>query len=363
MMDNYYKTTLRTLAGLGINLGHFKNKFIKIIMLINLVVSFLTLLQECLFLIDEKQLMIQRTCVVPCILNVFEAAFKYCNGIYHDDKIKKVMDSLDEVYEKMEEDEKARFKTASFKLRRLAVFFGSTNMIVVWIFNLFPIIMMLKIYIQMGVVVYLYPFFFWWPFNSTDYFISTYLYQVYCGQMATLQILIFDVLYMMILCQIIVHYRHLSASFNKLIDDLARSPSKESKARFNYLVEVQLKLNADVDLMNRIYGAPLLLHVLLASLIICFTGLLMVTESEVLVLIQFCSVGIISLIHTYVLCWFGDQIEKEVNFHARLRFVGKFFVICLELQPCNADLQQPVLRSRHENAKKFNDGANESAGC
>jgi odorant receptor len=318
-MDGFYQIALRCMAGIGLNFGHYKDwstqTWIKVIMYINLLVVASTLLQEFVFLVDSRNLTVQRLCVVPCILNVGEAAFKYINGIYHGKEIKRVMNSLDEIYDKMNREEKSRFKVFSFKLRRIAIFFGSTNMIVIWLFNLLPIILMLNNYFSSGIWVFLYPFFFWWPFKSTDYFISTYLYQVYCGQIATFQMLILDVLYMMIVSQIVTHYRHLGESFNNFITSASESKEnmQEYNKKFRYLVEIQIKLNSNCDSINKIYGLPHLVHVCFATLIICFTGLLAVTQSELSVLIQFGSVLVISLIHTFFLCWFGDKIEEEVK--------------------------------------------------
>lgn len=318
-MDGYYTIALRCMAGIGLNFGHFKGlrtqKLIKVLLKVNLLVTLISVLQQVIFLVDDKNLSMQRLCVVPCILNVGEAATKYINGIYYGVQIKAVMDSLGEIYDKMNAAEKLRFKVSSFKLRRIALFFGYANLSVIWIFNLLPIIMMLKIFLSANVWVKIYPFFVWWPFESTNYFISTYLYQIYSGQMATFQMLTLDVLYMMILSQIVTHYRHLSDNFNKFIEKASESKSitQQDKEEFKYFVEVQLKLNSHCDEMNRIYGLPLLVHVFFATLIICFTGLLVVTQTEVLVLIQFFSVLTISLIHTFVLCWFGDKIEEAVR--------------------------------------------------
>jgi hypothetical protein len=318
-MENFYKIVLKMMAGIGLNLGHFDQRYMKIglrfLMYFNIIVSSLTLFQEAIFLGDERNPIVPRLCVIPCILNVGEAFVKYLNGLYHAEKIKIVMDSLEKIYNQMENEEKTRFKARSFRLRKIAVFFGSTNMIVVWIFNLFPIIMMLKIYFTNGIWVQIYPFPFWWPFNNLDYFISTYLYQVYVGQMCTIQMLIVDVLYMMILAQVATHYKHLGINFNNFIDNVSEMKKIDEKSmeKFKTLVEVQVELNKNCNIINGVYGGAFLLHVMFSSLIICFTGFLLVTQSDPFVLIQFCSVLIISVIHTFFLCWFGNEIEEEVT--------------------------------------------------
>jgi hypothetical protein len=318
-MENFYKNVLHLMAGIGLNLGHFQQKYMKIgikfLMYFNSIAITLTILQEAIFLGDERNPIVPRLCVIPCMLSVGEAFVKYFNGLHHAEKIKTVMDNLDKIYNQMENDEKTRFKMRSFRLRKIAVWFGCANMIVVWIFNLFPILTMLKVFITDGIWVQIYPFPFWWPFNNADYFISTYLYQVYVSQIGTIQMLIVDVLYMMIFAQVASHYKHLSESFSDLIEKIKdmKTIDKKSEEKLKNLVEPQVELNNNCNMINEIFGFAILLRVFVACLNICLTGFLFVTQNDPAILVPFCSLLIISIIHTFFLCWFGNEIEEEVS--------------------------------------------------
>lgn len=315
-MEGYYTSTLKLMTGIGINLGFFKVRFMGLIIFVNFSVAFACIVQEIVFFLDKSNLETQRLSVVPCLLTTMEALYKYVTGIYFRKTLKETIDRLDKIYEKMEPKEQAQFKSQSFRYRKIAVIFGTATMITIWIFSLFPIIVMLKIYLTSGVFVKVYPFFFWWPFDNEKYFISTFLYQFYLGQVAAVQTLIMDVLYMMILSQIITHLQHLCRNFKTLIEDMSGADVTDGKVkeRFKCLVEVQQELTEHCDTLNKIFGPPCLLHVLLASGNICFTGFLVVTQSDAFILIQYFSVLTLSLIHTYSLCWFGDKIEEEVRF-------------------------------------------------
>ena len=322
-MDGYYTSTLKLMTGIGINLGFFKVRFLSVIIFVNFSLAFACILQEAVFFMDLSNIQTQRLSVVPCLLTTIEALFKYVTGIYYRKTLKETIDQLDKVYEKMEPKEQALFKMQAFKIRRIAVVFGSATMITIWIFSFFPIIVMLKIYFSSGVFVKVYPFFFWWPFDNEKYFFSTFFYQFYLGQVAAVQTLIMDVLYMMILAQIITHFQHLSRNFTILIEEISESEISDVKVkeRFKSLVEVQQELNEHCETLNIVYGPSCFLHVLLAAWNICFTGFLVVTQSDAFVLIQYFSVLTLSLIHTYSLCWFGDKIEEEVNCQKNIIFV------------------------------------------
>lgn len=332
-MDNYYTTTLKLMSGIGINLGFFKVRFLSVIIVVNFSLAFACSLQEAVFFLDQSNIQTQRLSVVPCLLTTLEALFKYVTGIYFRKTLKDTILRLNTVYERMDPKEQVLFKTQAFKLRRIAVVFGSATMITIWIFSLFPIIVMLKIYITSGVFVKVYPFFFWWPFDNEKYFFSTFFYQFYLGQVAAVQTLIMDVLYMMILAQIITHFQHLSRNFIILIEEISESAISDDKVteRFKSLVEIQQELNEHCETLNTVYGPSCLIHVLLAAWNICFTGFLVVTQSDAFILIQYFCVLTLSLIHTYSLCWFGDKIEEEVScqknnyIHSILKNILRFF--------------------------------------
>lgn len=333
-MDGYYTSTLKLMAGIGINLGFFKVRFLGIIIFVNFSVAFACIVQEIMFFIDKSNLETQRLSVVPCLLTTVEALYKYVTGIYYRKPLKETIERLDKIYEKMDPKDQAKFKMQSFKLRRIGLTFGTATMITIWIFSLFPIIVMMKIYFSSGVFVKVYPFFFWWPFDNEKYFISTFLYQFYLGQVAAVQTLIMDVLYMMILAQIITHFQHLCRDFQGLIEDISESAATDGKiqSRFKYLVQVQEELTEHCETLNKIYGPPCLLHVLLASGNICFTGFLVVTQSDAFVLIQYFSVLTLSLIHTYSLCWFGDKIEEEASLLFKPYYRNLIFFLFLQCQ-------------------------------
>lgn len=319
-MDGYYTSTLKLMTGIGINLGFFKVKFLNVIIFVNFSVAFSCVVQEIIFFADQRNLETQRLSVVPCLLTTMEALFKYVTGIHFRKTLKDTIERLDTIYGKMEAKEQEVFKVQAFKIRRIAVVFGCATMITIWIFSLFPIIVMLKIYLTSGVFVKIYPFFFWWPFDNEKYFVSTFLYQFYLGQVAAVQTLIMDVLYMMILAQIITHYTHLSRNFKTLIEEMSESKNSDdkSKERFKNLVRTQQELTEHSNTLNKVFGPSCLLHVLLASGNICFTGFLVVTQSDAFILIQYFSVLALSLIHTFSLCWFGDKIEEEVRFRFKI---------------------------------------------
>lgn len=343
-MDGYYEGALKIIRR-WLSLDIMKQK-VHFSAFIYLAIFFLTGVQEILFLLDEKSPMVDKLASISSILMMFEATVKFSNGLRHHRRIKKVMDELDETYQKMEPEDQERYKALALSLRKIAHVFFSFYLVAVWCFFTFPVAIMLKIKYFSDEWVQLYPFFFWWPFKHQNFYFLIYVYEIFVGQVSEFAAVMFDMLYMMILAQIVAQYRYVRDSFTALIEGIseAKGYGTKHKERFAQLVELQSKLNKHCDDLNDIFGVVFFVRVTLTSIIICFSGFVLVTQTNPIVQFQFWNVIAITLMHTFFLCFLGNMIEEEVcrlsrckllvfrNFFYRVRGLRMQFIVASSMK-------------------------------
>lgn len=313
-MEKYYGRSLKVILALGLKIGNFKGEHFEKIMLLNLLVSVLTIIQEIKFIADTENNLIDKFTVVPGILNCTLALAKFINAIYNRERIKAVMKTMDELFDEVSSEDQEAFYSTLLGLRRVSVIFGAGYMTISSVLCAAPLLKMLQIYFADGALVLLHPYLVWFPFDWDKYFISTYLYQCYCAIMSAAQSIIFDVLYTLIVSQIVAHFCHLKNSFKLLNDGVSavKWNKKKFRNRFRNLIKLQVILYQQCDEMNNIFGPTYLIHFLIMTFSLCFSGFVIITQPDTFILTTFCVFITMVLNHTFILCWFGDKIESEV---------------------------------------------------
>lgn len=311
-MKNFYGRTLKVIWALGLDIGSIGGKHLNKVLWTNLILVLMNIVQQFIFIYDVENNFIDRLTIVPCIFNATLAFFKFVNSIRCKNRIQSVMENMNKLHEEMDTEEKEILARNLIPLRKVSIAFGVGYVALGSIFNFAPLLNMLQIFLTSGNFVLLHPYFAWFPIDWNEYYFSTYLYQFYFVQIAACISVIFDMLYTMILCLIIAHYAVLGDAFNRLVDGMNAKP--ENNKRFIHLVETQLTLHQQCDELNKIYGFTFLIHVLVVSITICFTGFVVVTQRDIFTLANNFTFLATVLNHTFVLCWFGGKIETEVIF-------------------------------------------------
>lgn len=311
-MEGYYDTLFKIIQLLGLDFkGASRLRPILLFIAAGLIVA---VLQQVLFVFDERNPLVQKLSSIPSVLLPTEGIIKMSVSVINQKRIRKVMDELDGLYHKLTASDRLKVEAVSYRLRRAAYIFGITYFVVVWFYHVFPIIIMTKIKLSTGEWVFLFPFYFWYPFNHRDYYYLIYFYETIIGQISELSLALNDMLYIMILAQFIAQYRQLRNGFSDLIEEirLANKYEQKHKDTFKLLVEIQSKLNELCDELNDIFKFLLLARLILTSFIICFAGFNIVTQTDPIILFQFWSLITLTLGHTLFLCWLGDMIHEEV---------------------------------------------------
>lgn len=313
-MEKYYGKSLKVILALGLKMGNFEGKHFKKLLFINLLFSVLTIIQEVKFITDADNNLIEKFTVVPGILNCTLALTKFINSIYYRDRIERVMETMNQLYENIKSKDREAVDIALTKLKKVSNAFGTGYISISLVLCVAPLLKMLQIYLSDGALVLLHPYCCWFPFDWDEYFVSTYLYQCYCGVVSAAQSIIFDVLYTLILSQIVAHFSHVKNSFKQLLEEISETGTSnvEHRNRFGQLIELQLVLHQQCSELNEIFGLTYLTHFLIMSLSICFSGFVIITQPDTFILTTFCVFIAMVLNHTFILCWFGDKIGSEV---------------------------------------------------
>lgn len=340
-METFYKISLTLTSFIGIEIGQQRKSFVNLMSIINLTVATLTVFQESTFIInrnrDTRKDFISTILSLVCFLIAFESMIKHYTALYFRELIKNMISDFGEIYSQLSERERKLFKGQEKILVKFSKIFIISTLILVTIFNLSPIIVMVLTYATEGVKLYLYPFDFWWPFDPIENFTSTYIFVMYCGYNSTLTVIGHDVLYMTMVTNISIYYEILSERVPELINNYNLKELKNT-------VDTHLKINDQVIKLNRVFGIALIAHILLASLIICSTGLVAVTQTDIFIFVKFFGVLVVSFCRTFSFCWLGNKIEQSVCTIRRSFEIEFIRIINIEGQKVfGFDIQQPFL--------------------
>lgn len=312
-MEGYYDILLKFIFLIGLDL---KNSKIKLRVVITLAAVVSTILQGLVFFLNEKNALIDRFNSVPCFVFPAEGFVKMIVALYHHIQIKKVMESLDLIYFNMEAIDREKVKATAFSLRKIVQIYSFACIFIVVIYNLSPCIIMAQVKLSTGEWIFLYPYFFWWPFEPLDYYFFTYLYEAVIGCISANVVVTADLLFLLMLVQLVSHFRHLHGSFHDLIVEISETKElgRKQRDKFKVLVDIQSELNEKCDEMNEIFQFSVMIHFIITSIVICFSSFVLVTMTDPMVQIKFWSVILTTLMHTFILCWLGDMVHEEVKY-------------------------------------------------
>lgn len=317
--EEYYKMPFNLCVILGLNFGKFENHGGWILLRILKVVAFLnivfTIIQELLYFADGSNPPGERLRIVAFISYMFEAFIKISSATIQEEKIIEVINNIEDIRHKMSSKQQSMLDASAQRLRDLSNLVGTSYIILIQMFNILPALIMLKMYFMNEEMVFLHPFPFWYPFDPDNYFKSTYTYEMFCGLMAVIAIAVIDALYLMIVSRIIGIYDVLVAS----IQDIINLNEVHESDKFKKIIEMHVEVSNQSNILNSCFGVPTFVHIILASIIVCFTSFVASTQKEIMVILQFCSLLLVSLMHTFLFCWFGHQVDEKVSERLKLR--------------------------------------------
>lgn len=269
--------------GLSIGEGH-DGKLANVLKISTLIILLLTILQESLVVLSSAPV-IHKICTFPCILNVSESVFEVVTVLWYRKRLTRLLNVLNHLYEEMTDAERKSYVEFVSMYRKLAIYFGVMAMYCVYVFNFLPIGLMLFQKFHNGVSVKLYPYFFWWPFDSFKYFVSTYIYEMYCGHLTVIVMVIALQLFILIVTQIIASFKFLGERIERNISDFesGKATNQEFRSNMRRVVDNHCELISLCKEVNSIFRFISMAHVVFGCVIICFTGFAVVVSEKILI--------------------------------------------------------------------------------
>jgi hypothetical protein len=311
--EQYYQMPFDLLTIVGINFGKFANdekinllRLLKFGALVNIV---LTIAQELIYFADGSNPSVDKLRIVAFASYMFEAFTKFTCATFQEQKITDIINSIENIRHKMTLKQQSILDSSAQPLRDTSQWVGIAYIVCIQLFNILPAIIMLKMYLFGEESVYLHPFPFWYPFIANDYFVSTYIYEMLCGFIAVIAISVIDVVYLMMMSKVIGIFDALVFS----IEEIINQNEVGEHDKFNKIIDIHVDTNRVCNSLNRVFGFPILVHVGLASVIMCFTSFVALTQKDIMLIVQFVSVLSASVLHTFLFCWFGTKVDEKVR--------------------------------------------------
>jgi len=280
-MESFYKVTFTLMSSIGLQIEKKnENVFTKLLRASSFLILVCSIFQEFMFIIMGDTPVVQKITAFPCMLYVTSAIPKFIAFTKSREVLKAIISDLNQMHDKLEPKSRASYQTFVLKLHRFLVILSVCAFICVCLFNLMPIPIMWITYSISGKWTYMYPYFFWWPFDAVQIFKTTFIYQFYCGQVTIIAVITVEQLFMLLITQISGHLRVLAEDVASFINEHKNDKDfeKKFKTQLKKFVETHNKLIDHANAINDIFGTSILIQLLFVSLIICFTGFLVVVR-------------------------------------------------------------------------------------
>ncbi|XP_016947774.1 odorant receptor 67a-like [Drosophila biarmipes] len=161
-----------------------------------------------------------------------------------------------------------------------------------------------------------------WDYQANWRFYLTYLSQSMAGYMATCGHISGDLMIFAVAMQVIMHFNRLARAL-KEFQVQASSGSKEGAdedlRELRHLISYHNEVLGLTDVMNEVFGIPLLLNFAASSLLVCFVGFQMTVGISPEQFIKLMLILVSALVEIYLLCSFSQMLidaSESVSFAA-----------------------------------------------
>lgn len=303
-MEKFFSLPLFGLAIVGINLGHFqgwKRLIINVMLTFNPLIILILLSQ-----------IFGEVGKLPIFIDILASLPKYIAFLIYKDHIKRIMDSLNEIFDQMTKEEKSSFTKLTLSRRRIVSVLTFVHLQVIGVVFITFYALVAISYVKTGEFVKVIPKYVnWWPIDPQKYYLTAITLEIVMVFINSIRLIIQDIMYMLILILVMAEYQCLGEKFKTFINQAAETKNFDRK-EFGKLIKIHQTLNGHVKTLNDVYGVPLLSFILSIAVIMCLTGYFMVTQDLPDVKTTNISFLAKALFHTFFLCWFGDRVAKEV---------------------------------------------------
>lgn len=249
---------------------------------------------------------LELTALAPCIGFTALSIVKIMTIKLNEAKVNGILDRLNELFPRTLQEQKL-YRTYQYNLESQVVMksFSVLYMILIWIFNLLPLVSMLVNYLSKGVLVKELPYFmwYWYDWQKEGLYELTLFHQTWGAFDSAVFNLCTDLMFCAIILLICLQF------------DVLAHRLKHSKNDYSELVSCVKLQQAVVDVSNQlesIFSPSILVNFVGSSVIICLVGFQATSEISAFDLFKFILFLISSLVQVFLLCYYGNKLIDAV---------------------------------------------------
>ncbi|XP_034663389.1 odorant receptor 85c [Drosophila subobscura] len=195
---------------------------------------------------------------------------------------------------------------------RISVTYALLYSVLIWTFNLFSIMQFLvyEKWLHLRVVGLALPYTVYYPWNweaPWSYYLLLFC-QNFAGYTSAAGQIFTDLLLCAVATQVVMHFDHLS----KVLESHKLSGNWEEDSRFLFnTVQYHQRILRLSEVLNEIFGIPLLLNFMVSTFVICFVGFQMTVGVPPDIMIKLSLFLFSSLCQVYLICHYGQLIADS----------------------------------------------------
>lgn len=269
-MDEYFTFNQRMLATIGVSFNG--GKFAYSLRTFSFIVVVVTTFQNFMFIATSQGFEVAIASAVAIFMYDIQGVFKLYAVMINLKVIKEIKITLDGLMEIMNKEQVLAHAKELVRFRKVSSFMVVNIVASCWLFNIIPVSIIAYVFFTKGIFIKILPYAFWYPYNKTEHFVSTYLYEISTGHVLTVVPPSLDALVMLLTGQLVVLFKCFGENLHKTIDEFEPSRPTQTAEKLNKAVDLHNQLLNMSEELFRIYSIPLLVNVVAQTLTICFVA-------------------------------------------------------------------------------------------
>lgn len=266
------------------------------------------------------------TSLVLCIGFILLSFAKVITIMWKQRQLTQLMHDLLRVFPQTH-DAQLNYETAEYAAhaKRLMVRYSWVQMVMIWLFNFYPMTNTLMGYVQRGAWEVDFPYIIWYPFDpyGSGWFELNYFSQISAAYFSASAILGTDMLLCGVVLQICMHYDRLRRSLRTYRPNGQRHGQRDCGRMREYVRQHNevLRMSAALD---DIFGETILFNLVSSVVIVCVLGFLVLTAGQSVKLLKYFITLITCTGQIYMVCLLGEMFIKSVSVSSNKNLFGNY---------------------------------------